>query len=249
MKISVITCVYNRVATIADAIDSVSAQTYGEVEHIIVDAQSDDGTLDVIRARQHDRLHLESGPDAGIYDALNKGCARATGDIVGVVHSDDWLADERVLAWVAAAFAEGADVVYGDLDYVSARDPSRVIRAWKTGAFNLARLKWGWMPPHPALFVRRELLAELGFYNTTYRIAADYDLVLRLFSRTSLRAAYIPRVLVKMRTGGASNGSLRQVLRKSAEDYRALRANRIGGAATLLAKNLRKVGQLLPGGP
>ena len=243
MKISIITCVHNRAATIADAIDSVCAQTYADFEHIIVDAQSNDGTLDIIRARQGHRMLVNSGPDGGIYDALNKGVAQAAGDVIGLVHSDDWLADDRVLERVAAAFEGGADVAYGDLDYVSALNPGAIIRSWKAGAFHPNRLRWGWMPPHPALFIRRDLFAEIGLYDTRYRIAADYDLILRLFSKSGLRVAYIPEVLVKMRAGGASNGSLKQVFRKSVEDYRVLRSNNVGGFATLAAKNLRKIGQ------
>lgn len=244
MKISIVTCVYNRVATIGDAIDSVRAQTWRDYEHIIVDAQSDDGTLDAIHARQDARMLVTSEPDGGIYDALNKGVLRATGDVVGLVHSDDRLAHERVLEKVAAAFAPGVHAVYGDLDYVSAADPARVVRAWKAGAFRPGLLARGWMPPHPTLFIRRELFSEVGLYDTKYKIAADYEFILRLFSLYLFRAVYIPDVLVRMRTGGASNRTLKQILRKSAEDYRALRQNRAGGVATLAVKNLSKIPQL-----
>lgn len=246
MRLSIITAVYNREATIAQAIASVRAQTYPDVEHLVIDGASGDGTLAAIETARHERMRIISEPDAGIYDALNKGIARASGDIVGLMHSDDFFSHEGVLEKVAAAFdTPGVLAVYGDLDYVAAADVARVIRRWRSGSYSTEKLRRGWMPPHPALFLRREVFERHGVYDTSYRIAADYDAILRYFSREDLRPVYIPEVLVKMRLGGESNRSLRKILRKSREDYRALRTNGVGGFRTLAMKNLSKIGQFM----
>ena len=244
MKISVVTAVWNRAATVGGAIDSVAGQTHPHIEHLVIDGASTDGTIAEVEARRSSGMVVVSEPDRGIYDALNKGLARSTGEVVGLLHSDDFFADERVIERIAAAFADPAiDAVYGDLDYVSATDPARIIRHWRAGEATPAKLRRGWMPPHPTLFVRRHVFETHGAYDTQYRIAADYDAVLRWFGKAGITSAYIPEVLVKMRVGGESNASLAKILRKSREDYRALRANRVGGLGTLIAKNLSKLPQ------
>lgn len=246
MKLSIITAVYNREATIGEAIRSVGGQTYADIEHLIVDGASLDGTLAAVEAARHERMRVVSEPDQGIYDALNKGIALATGDVVGLMHSDDFFAHDRVLEKVAAAFdIAGTLAVYGDLDYVSTGDGTRVVRHWRTGRYSRNKLRRGWMPPHPALFLRREVFERHGAYDTNYRIAADYEAILRWFGREDLRPVYIPEVLVKMRLGGASNRSLMRILLKSREDYRALKKNRIGGLSALAWKNLSKLGQFV----
>ncbi|MBC7492637.1 MAG: glycosyltransferase [Novosphingobium sp.] len=244
MKVSVVTAVWNRETTVGGAIDSVAAQTYPTIEHLVIDGASTDGTLAQVEARRRPGMVVISERDAGIYDALNKGLAASTGDVVGLLHSDDFFAHARVIERVAALFADPAvDAVYGDLDYVSASDTTRIIRHWRAGEATRARLARGWMPPHPTLFVRRHVFETHGAYDTRYRIAADYDAVLRWFGRAGITSAYLPEVLVKMRVGGESNASIRKILRKSREDYRALRTNRIGGIGTLIAKNLSKLPQ------
>lgn len=187
---------------------------------------------------------LISEPDRGTYDALNKGIARASGEVIGFLHADDGYADAEVLARIAAAFADPAvDAVYGDLVYVSQADTDHVIRYWRAGEYRPARLHWGWMPPHPTLYLRRALYERHGVFDLRYRIAADYDLMLRVLSRLTGRIVYLPQVLVRMRLGGISNRSWRHILRKSTEDYRALRANQIGGLGALAWKNLSKAPQ------
>lgn len=246
MKISVVTAVYNRVDCIAHAIESVRRQTYPDIEHVVVDGASTDGTLDVLQRCLDPRAILVSEPDQGIYDALNKGLNLATGEVLGIMHSDDFYADDTVLAQVAAAFLDPhVDAVYGDLEYVAREDIGRVVRYWRAGPYSAMRLAWGWMPPHPTLFLRRQVVERWGGFDTRYRIAADYDAVLRYFGQGKIHAQYIPRVLVKMRLGGASNRTLAQMLRKSREDYVALRRNRVGGVGALLWKNLSKMGQFL----
>lgn len=208
------------------------------------DAGSTDGTLALLAARPDARRHVESRRDGGIYEALNRAFSRSSGDIVGVLHSDDFLAGPDILARVSDAFAKtDADAIYGDLDYVAAGDTSRVVRHWKSGTFDSDRLRRGWMPPHPALFLRRRVIERLGGYDTSFRIAADYDAILRYFSDEEVRVSYLPGVMVKMRLGGESNRSLERILRKSREDYRALRRNDIGGMSALFLKNIQKIPQ------
>lgn len=246
MKITIITAVYNRAGTVAGAIESVARQTYPEIEHLIIDGASTDGTLAAIEPLRRSAMRVISEPDKGIYDALNKGLTLASGEVVGLVHSDDFLAHDQVIERVMAEFADSrVDAVYGDLDYVSAADPANVVRHWKAGAFSPAKLRRGWMPPHPALFVRRRVWEQHGMFDTRYRIAADYDAILRWFGAGAIRAVYLPQVLVKMRTGGESNRSLSRILLKSREDYRALRANGVGALGALALKNLSKVPQLI----
>jgi glycosyltransferase len=249
LKISVVTAVYNNRDTIAQALDSALAQTHPDVELIVIDGGSTDGTHEVLQAYAERLAVLVSEPDSGIYDALNKGIARASGEVVGFLHSDDLFADATVLSRIASAFADPAvGAAYGDLLYVRKDDPGRVVRTWRSDAFSAARLAHGWMPPHPTFYVRRAVYETLGGYDTTYRIAADYDCVLRLLGKGGVRAAYIPEVLVKMRVGGASNRSLRNIVRKSREDYRALRVNGVGGLGALAWKNLSKLPQFLKRG-
>ncbi|MFC3785744.1 glycosyltransferase [Sphingopyxis italica] len=244
MKISILTAVWNRVATLGQALDSLEEQTHSDWEHVVQDGGSTDGTLALLAARPDARRHVESRRDGGIYEALNRAFARSSGEIVGVLHSDDFFASPDILARVSDAFAKtGADAIYGDLDYVAAGDTSRVVRHWKSGAFDSDRLRRGWMPPHPALFLRRDVIERLGGYDTSFRIAADYDAILRYFSDEEVRVSYLSGVMVKMRLGGESNRSLERILRKSREDYRALRRNDIGGLSALFLKNIQKVPQ------
>jgi glycosyltransferase involved in cell wall biosynthesis len=249
-RISIITAVYNRRGTVAQAVRSVQAQTHGNVQHVVIDGASSDGSLEVLKDCLGANAILVSEPDNGIYDALNKGNALCTGDVIGVMHSDDFFADDQVLADVAAAFADpSVDAVYGDLDYVDGLDTSKIVRRWRAGQYLRDRLAWGWMPPHPTLFVRRRVIERFGGYDTRYRISADYDCILRYFGRGKINVAYLPRVLVKMRVGGDSNRSLKNLIRKSWEDWLAMRRNRIGnlgGIGALVWKNLSKVRQFAP---
>lgn len=245
MKISVITAVFNNRDTIAGALDSVLAQSHPEVELIVIDGGSTDGTLEVLGGYGDKISVLVSEPDRGIYDALNKGLRLATGEVVGFLHSDDVFADADSLARVASGFlSEEIDAVYGDLVYVRRDNPQQVVRYWRAGTFTKGRLREGWMPPHPTFYVRRVVYADLGGFDTRYRIAADYDCMLRFLSR-GIKTVYVPQVLVKMRLGGASNRSFKNILQKSREDYRALKANHVGGLGTLVCKNFSKLPQFL----
>lgn len=241
-----VTAVYNRVGTIADAMHSVQGQTYRNIEHIVQDGGSTDGTLNEVVRLANAETSLVTERDSGIYDAINRAIRRSGGEVVGLMHSDDIFAHDRVLEKVAGRFDDpDVDGVYGDLQYVAANDPSRVVRHWRSGEYEPGLLKRGWMPPHPTLYLRREVFERHGLYDTSFNIAADYDAMLRYLVLGKIRLAYIPEVLVKMRLGGESNRSLGRILRKSREDFRALRKNGVGGIGSLAAKNFSKIGQFI----
>jgi glycosyltransferase len=244
VKISVVTAVYNRRATIGQSVESVATQTHSDIEHVIQDGGSTDGTLDILARKSDPRIALLSESDAGIYDAINRGIQRTNGDIIGLMHSDDFFAAPDILARVATVMADpDIDGVYGDLDYVAADDTSRIIRRWRSGAYDAKKLGKGWMPPHPTLYLRREVFDKHGLYDTSFGIAADYDAMLRYLVKGQIKLAYIPDVMVKMRVGGESNKSLGKIILKSQEDYRAIRRNGVGGLGTLAFKNLSKIQQ------
>lgn len=246
VKISVVTAVYNRVTTIGHAIESVRAQTYPHVEHIVQDGGSTDGTLSEIHRLANGSTHLVSAKDSGLYDAINRGITRATGDVVGLMHSDDFFVHNRVLDHVADLFANPEVMgVYGDLYYVASDDPTRVVRYWRAGEYSREKLRYGWMPPHPTLYLRRTVFKDWGLYDTRFRIAADYDAILRYLVRGGIGLAYIPEVMVGMRLGGESNRTFAKILRKSHEDLQAIRRNNIGGIGTLALKNVGKLNQFL----
>ena len=249
MKISIVTAVLNRAPTIGAALASVSAQTHDRLEHIVQDGGSNDGTIRVLQDWcGTPRVNWKSQPDQGLYDALNRGIARCDGDVIGVLHSDDVFADRTVLADVAQALnTRDVDGVYGDLEMIGAN--GRVLCHWRAGPFHPARMRWGWAPPHPTLFLRSDVFNRLGMYDPTYRISGDYDAMLRWIWTGKIKLAYLPRVLVRMRYGGASTGSIPNLATKSVEDLRALRRHGAGGVGALVAKNLRKLGQFVPASP
>ena len=260
VKLSIITICLNPGRVLQTAVESVLAQTYGEVEHIIVDGGSSDGTLEILSRinEQTSNMKFISEPDKGLYDALNKGVRMATGDVIGFVHADDFLAHAEVLEHVAAEFgAPGVEAVYGDLQYVAGDatkkqcgDAYKVVRHWKSGEYSRKKLAWGWMPPHPTLYLKRSVyestrLSNGEFFDTSFTCAADYDFMMRVLIRLQADPVYLPEVMVKMRVGGVSNRSLKHMVRKSLEDWRVIRRNRIGHLHTLIWKNLRKLPQFL----
>ena len=246
MKVTIITVAYNSERTIADTLQSVASQTHADIEHLVIDGASRDATLQVVEQHRGRVTKVVSEPDRGIYDAMNKGVRLASGDLIGFLNADDVFADADCIASIVAeAQRSESDAIYGDLVYVREDDLTAVVRLWQSGGFRRDRLKFGWMPPHPTLYVRRDAMRALGGFNDSYRIAADYDFILRCLGRDGCKASYVPRVLVRMRTGGASNRSLRALWRKSAEDLSALRRSGVGGVFTLACKNLRKLPQFL----
>lgn len=246
LQISLITAVFNRAQTLGEALRSIHNQTWQNIEHIVIDGGSTDGTLAVLDQHRDRIAEMVSEPDQGLYDALNKGIRKASGDVVGFMHADDQFASPHAVARIASAFEDPAvEAVYGDLAYVKQGDVSKVVRYWRAGRYQRDQLAHGWMPPHPTFYVRREIYSRLGVFDTRYRISADYDNMLRLLWGGGVRASYIPEVLVRMRTGGVSNRSLLNVLLKSREDYAAMRKHGIGGLRALLMKNVTKLPQFV----
>jgi glycosyltransferase len=249
MKISIITATHNCAPVVRDCLASIAGQSYRDVEHIVIDGESTDGTLEILQAHRSKISVLVSEPDHGIYDALNKGIALATGDVVGFLHSDDTFAHSEVLARVAAVFEDPAvSAVYGDLQYVRQEDAARMVRHWVSGPFSMRRLAWGWMPPHPTLYVRRKYYDRIGGFDKRYQIAADYYSILQMFTQADFKAEYLPEVMVRMRLGGLSNRSLNTIVRKSREDWDAMRTSgytRSQACYALIYKNLSKVKQFL----
>jgi glycosyltransferase involved in cell wall biosynthesis len=245
LHISVITAVKNRASTLGGCLRSVQAQTWQDVEHIVVDGGSTDGSLGVLAASRAHLAKLICEPDSGVYDALNKGIHAASGDVIGFLHADDEFGSEETVAHIARVFEDPAvDAVYGDLVYVGRDDPSHVVRYWRAGQYTRAHIANGWMPPHPTFYARRDVYRRFGAFDTRYKIAADYDHMLRLLWRGGVQAAYIPEVLVRMRTGGLSNRVLNMFL-KAREDYSALRKNEVGSLQALLLKNVTKLPQFM----
>ena len=244
MKVSIITVVRNSADTIADAIESVALQTHPDVEHLVIDGASTDDTLEIVERYRHKLATIVSEPDRGIYDAMNKGLLLATGDIVGFLNADDLYAEADVLSDIAARFQDPAlDAVYGDLVYVSAADPARVVRYWRSGEYREGRFKSGWMPAHPTLFVRRAVYERFGGFDLSFRLQSDFDLTMRLFEVHKIRSVYLPRVLARMRTGGATNRSLTNIIKGNLEAYRACRKNATGVSPLFI---LRKVASRVP---
>jgi glycosyltransferase involved in cell wall biosynthesis len=247
MKISIITVSYNSSATIRDTIESVLSQDYADFEYILVDGESTDGTLDIIRSYQHPSIRWISEPDKGIYDAMNKGVQLATGDIIGILNSDDFYTDNQVLSKVAKTFREQqVESVYSDLAYVDASDVNKIVRYWKSGQYKEGSFLEGWMPPHPTFFVQRSVYEKYSQFDLRLKSAADYELMLRFIHRFKISVAYIPETLVKMRAGGVSNASFLHRFRANREDRLAWEYNKLTPKLyTLMLKPLRKVQQFV----
>jgi glycosyltransferase involved in cell wall biosynthesis len=245
MKISIITVCYNSAETIEDTINSVLNQSYQDIEYIIVDGASTDKTMELVNRYSSRISKVISEKDSGIYDAMNKGISLATGDVVGILNSDDVYASHEVIHKVADAFKrEKAEGVYGDLVYINQGDTDKVIRYWKSGGYKEGSFKLGWMPPHPTFFVSKEKYQAWGMYNLSLKSAADYELMLRFIHKQGLKLVYIPEILVKMRVGGMSNENIFHRLRANREDKKAWEINRLKpGVLTFLFKPLRKIDQ------
>ena len=246
MLISVITVSYNSEETIGDTIRTVVSQTYEQVEYIVVDGGSKDGTCNIIRAAGNGVQKFISEPDKGIYDAMNKGLAMASGNVIGILNSDDLYAYNEYLADVAALFAKtGADIVYSDLVYVN-RENTKVIRKWRAGKYKRNAFYYGWMPPHPTVFVTRKVYEQAGMFNLTLRSAADYEFLLRIFEKYAFKAAYLAKTGIRMRAGGISNASLRNRLAANREDNAAWQINGLKPwMVTRYLKPLRKLLQFV----
>ena len=242
MLVSIITATYNSALTLRDCLQSVAKQSYDPIEHIIIDGASKDATLDIVNAFPH-IAQVHSEQDQGIYDAMNKGIAHATGDIIGILNSDDFYVDEQVVQAIVNVFENSnCDVVYADLQYVDREHTDKIIRTWKSGTMQQHSFLYGWMPPHPTVFVRRKVYEQYGAFNLALKSAADYEFMLRVLYKEKCRVAYLPKTIVKMRDGGQSNQSIQNRIRANREDKKAWALNDLHPYFfTLLLKPARKL--------
>ena len=251
MKISIITATYNSGNTVADTLRSVLAQTYRDYELIVVDGASKDNTMDVVRSFEPQfggRLRYRSEPDCGIYDAMNKGIGMATGDVVGILNSDDFYTSCDTLESVAGTMErEGVDAVYGDVHYVDDKDLGKSVRYYSSRPFRRWMMRLGFMPAHPSFYCRREVYGKYGAFDAeNYRVAADFENLLRLIFVNRITTRYIPKDFVTMRTGGASSSGLQSHRRIIRDHLRALRKNGVRSNVGLLAlRYIYKVGEVI----
>jgi len=245
MKVSIITAVLNNKANITDSLESVARQSFQDIEHILIDGGSIDGTLEMIQTYPARLAKIISEPDTGLYDALNKGIRVSSGEVIGFLHGDDIYAHENVVKRVVEVLeSQNVDSCYGDLQYVEKDNLHKVVRYWRASEYRPGKFKSGWMPPHPTFFVRRKIYEKFECFNTKFRIAADYELMLRFLEINRISTHYIPEVLVKMRAQGISNRSLKNMVLKSYEDYLAWKVNHLKAHFyTILLKNIIKIPQ------
>jgi glycosyltransferase involved in cell wall biosynthesis len=247
MRISVITVTYNSAKTVADTMVSVAMQSYADIEHLVIDGASKDSTLDIVRSQGRSQTRLISESDDGIYDAMNKGLVLASGDVVGFLNSDDLYADASALEKVANAFEDSeVEACYADLVYVS-QDNRRVVRFWKSRSFIKGDFAKGWCPAHPTFYVRKSVIERLGLFDRSYKLAADVEFMMRYLERGQIRSLYIPHVLVRMRVGGATNQSWKNIRKQNIEVFSALRKNSVAFSAVkfLIIKVFSRVWQYI----
>ena len=247
MKVSILTVVYNGARTIRQSVESVLKQDYPDIEYIVIDGNSNDGTQDIVRSYGEKITRFISEPDAGIYDAMNKGINLATGDVIGILNSDDFYAYGSAISDVVQTIKSGEyDGTYGDLEYIDANNESVVKRKWISGIYKDGSFVYGWMPPHPTFFVKREIYERLGAFRLDLGSAADYELMLRFVHKEKINLAYIPKVVVKMRAGGVSNSNFKNRLAANRNDLRAWQVNNLNPRFyTLWLKPLRKIIQFI----
>jgi len=245
MKVSIITVCLNESATIQQTMESVLSQSHPDIEYLVLDGGSDDGTLDIINKFQDKINCVSSLKDEGMYFAINRGIAKASGEVVGILNANDFYVDNEVIGKVVGCFTSGeSDSVYGDLKYVSQHDPNIILRSWTAGSYADGLFLKGWMPPHPTFFLKKKIYEKFGVYNTSFRSAADYELMLRLLHKHRISTAYLPEVLVNMRVGGKSNISLLNRIKANMEDRKAWKVNGLKpGLLTLAFKPLSKISQ------
>lgn len=245
MKVSIITVTLNSEKYLADCIQSVKKQRYTNIEHIIIDGKSTDGTLQIIHAHEKHLSKWISESDRGMYDAINKGIAMATGDIIGILNSDDIFASVNVIGNIVQCFKnENTDSVYGDLVYVKPSNTNKVFRMWKGVSYKRYRFNFGWMPAHPTFYMKRSLIEKFGPYENHYYSAADYEFMARYLFKHRITSTYLEQLVIKMRTGGASNSSLKKRLRANRRDYLAMKRNNIPFPFIVsILKPLSKIGQ------
>ena len=248
--VSIITVTFNSAATVADTLKSVGSQSYPNIEHVIIDGLSHDRTIEIVNLFPHVKK-VVSEKDKGIYDAMNKGLQLAQGEIIGILNSDDFYTHDHVVRHVVEKMQqEKTDALYADLVYVHPDNTNKIVRSWKSGAFNPRNFLFGWMPPHPTFFVRKGIYQRYGTFHTRLRSAADYELMLRFLYKHKVSVSYLPEIIVKMRSGGNSNISFANRLRANKEDREAWRMNSlVPYFFTSLLKPVRKIYQFFHRSP
>ncbi len=231
MKVSIITVTYNSSKTLTDTMEAVLRQSYDNIEYIVVDGASTDGTIDLIHQyepRFKGRMRWISEPDCGIYDAMNKGIRMATGDIVGILNSDDYFTSDNVIESIVPYFAdETLDAIYGDIHFIKDGQPEKIVRYYSSRLFHPFWLRFGFMPAHPSFYVRRQVYEKAGLYKTNYKIGSDYEMMVRLFRVHHIKTKYIPMDFVTMRTGGVSTHNIQSRIQLIDEDVRGCKENGI----------------------
>ncbi|MEO5892434.1 MAG: glycosyltransferase family 2 protein [Ferruginibacter sp.] len=251
MKVTIITVTFNSEKYLEQCIQSVIKQHYHDIEHIIIDGGSTDSTIDIIRRYKSHIAHWVSEKDNGMYHAINKGMQMATGDIIGTLNSDDVLASRDVIGSIVNSFSHGkVEAVYGDIVYVQQTNMQKILRVWKGGEYNRKKFKFGWMPAHPSFYISKKLIERCGYYETHFYTAADYEFMTRYLYFHNVNARYLPKLIVKMRTGGMSNESISRRLRANRRDYLAMKKNNIPFALIVsILKPLRKLRQYVTADP
>ncbi len=247
MKVSIITVCFNSEDTIEDTFKSVALQDYKNIEYIVVDGGSSDGTLNIVDNYGAMIAKSSSESDRGIYYAMNKGLAMATGDVIGFINSDDMLDAFNCISEVVKVFKEtGVSIVYGDKVYVDPKDTTKIKRYWRSGKFDINRYKWGWMTPHLSTYIKKSVYEKYGDFDTNFKIAADYELMLRFIVKNGLIPVYLPMVIAKMRSGGVSNSSIINIFKSNYEVYKSWQKNNLSvSPLIILIKPLKKTLQIL----
>lgn len=244
LKISVIAVVWNTVETIEDTIQSVLSQKHPLVEHIVIDGASTDGTVDIIKKYKAKITKFVSEPDHGLYDAMNKGIAQSTGDVIGFLNADDVYAEKDILEQVASTFTDSnIDACYADLVYVDQNNLNKIVRYWKSRPYQDGLFEKGWMPAHPTFFIRRSVYEKYGNFDLNYHFQSDFELTMRFLAIHKIRSIYIPRVFVKMRMGGVSNNRLSSIIRGNLEAYRVCKKH---GLSVTPLFFIKKIGSRIP---
>lgn len=245
LKVSIITITFNAAETLEDTIQSVLNQSYDNIEYLIIDGKSSDSTLDIISKYKDKISKVISEKDHGLYDAINKGINLATGDIIALLHADDFYIDQDVIKEYVKIFnTDNADAVYANLYYVDSNNTNKIIRKWYSGHYKQGSFKWGWMPPHPTFVARKKIYESFGKYRLDYKTAADYECLLRLIHVNNIKLVYLDKYVIKMRVGGKSNESVKNRVNANKEDRKAWEDNRVNPYFfTLILKPLRKISQ------